>query len=752
MPSAHAARLAQLRADLARHDELYYRNANPEITDFEYDRLKRELAALEQAHPGLAAPDSPTTRVGDDRAEGFASYTHRERMMSLDNAYSEPELRDFESRLLRVLADSGSKLATDNSKLETRNSKLSFVIEPKIDGLALSLTYEHGKLVRAVTRGNGLEGDDITANVLTIHGLPHRLSGKNLPAVMEVRGELYLTTREFQRINAEREEAGLPLYANPRNLAAGTAKLLDPVEAARRQLRLVFYGLGFCDPLPCETQHELHAVLHRWGFPGHEKIWRAHGLDDAWRCIQELDTARHHFPYATDGAVVKLDDFAAQRAAGATSKAPRWAIAYKFAPEQAETTVNQILIQVGRTGILAPVADLAPVFLAGSTIARATLHNADEIARKDVRVGDTVVIEKAGEVIPAVVRVVLEKRPPHSRPFHFPEKCPACGTKAVRLPDEVAWRCPNPACPPQVARRLQFFCTRKALDVEDVGEIVADKLTARGLVKDPLDLFSIPLEKLAALNLGDDANPRVFGEKNAKKVLDALSAGQQSARALPLARWLYALGIPNVGDATAKEVSKHHADFSALRDSSILRDIAAAAALEAERKEVSPSSRANPPKSDAEKSRRKKQTEELAAQIAAIESRLAPLDISPEVGPVVAESLLKFFASPVGQSFLDHLAKLKIHPRSDNLRSALPDGRATGPLSGKTLVLTGTLPTLSREEATKLIEAAGGKVSGSVSKKTAYVVAGDEAGSKLDKARELKIPILDEPGFRNLIK
>ena len=734
MPAAPAARLAQLRAEIARHDELYYRKANPEITDFDYDRLKRELAALEAAHPELASPDSPSARVGDDRAEGFASYTHRLRMMSLDNAYSETELRDFDSRLRRYLAEQDAA---------AKNRVFDFVIEPKIDGLAMSLTYEDGRLVRAVTRGNGLEGDDITANVLTIRDLPRQLAGKNHPAIMEVRGELYLTTQEFQRINAEREEDGLPLYANPRNLAAGTAKLLDPAEAARRQLRLVFYGLGFAEPFPCATQHELHALLHRWGFPGHEKIWRASGLDEVWKCIQELDTARRAFPYATDGAVVKLDDFASQRAAGATSKAPRWAIAYKFAPEQAETTVNQILIQVGRTGILAPVADLAPVFLAGSTIARATLHNADEIARKDVRVGDTVVIEKAGEVIPAVVKVVLEKRPPHSRPFHFPATCPACGTKAVRLPDEVAWRCPNSACPPQVARRLQFFCTRKALDIEDVGEIVADKLTARAWVKDPLDLFSLPLEKLGALNLGDDEHPRIFGEKNAKKVLDAADR----AKTLPLNRWLYALGIPNVGDATAKEVSKHHADFAALRDSAILRDIAAAAVLEARRKEVSPSSRANPPKSDAEKSSRKKQTEELAAQIAAIEARLAPLDISQEVGPVVAESLLQFFASPAGQSFLDHLAQLKIHPRSDNLRSST----ASGPLSGKTLVLTGTLPTLSREEATKLIEAAGGKVSSSVSKKTSYLLAGAEAGSKLDKARELGIPILEENALLKLI-
>jgi len=737
MPADPAARLAQLRADIARHDELYYRQAAPEITDFDYDQLKRELAVLEAAHPELAAPDSPTQRVGDDRAEGFASYTHRERMMSLDNAYSETELRDFDSRLRRALGEA------DNSKLETRNSAIPYLIEPKIDGLAMSLTYEQGRLVRAVTRGNGLEGDDITANILTVRDLPRQLSGKGHPAVMEVRGELYLTTKEFQRINAEREEAGLPLYANPRNLAAGTAKLLDPAEAARRQLRIVVYGLGFCDPLPCETQHELHELLHRWGFPGHEKIWRAAGLDEAWRCIQELDTARRHFPYATDGAVVKLDDFARQRAAGATAKAPRWAIAYKFAPEQAETVLQQILIQVGRTGILAPVADLAPVFLAGSTIARATLHNADEIARKDIRVGDTVVIEKAGEVIPAVVRVVTEKRPAHSRPFHFPEKCPACSTRAVRLPDEVAWRCPNVACPPQVARRLQFFCTRKALDIEDVGEIVADKLTARAWVKDPLDLFTLSVEKLGSLNLGDDENPRVYGEKNAKKVLDALAR----ARALPLARWLYALGIPNVGDATAKEITKHHEDFSAIQHSAILPQIAEIGRLRERHAAIPPVSKNNPVKDEEDGKRRRSESKKIKGAISVIEARLSPLNVSQEVGAVVAESILRFFASKEGIQFLQHLKELHIHPTSDNLKSA----SSAGVLAGQTLVLTGTLPTLSREEATKLIESAGGRVSSSVSKNTAYVVAGEEAGTKLDKARELNVPVLNEVELLKLL-
>ncbi len=729
MPASVATRIAQLRAEIARHDELYHRKSAPEISDFEYDLLKKELEALEKSSGLAADPESPTARVGDDRTEGFVTARHRMPMLSLDNTYNEAELHEFDTRLRRLL----------------ERDKLVYVVEPKIDGLAICLTYEKGKFVRAVTRGNGVEGDDITANVRTIRSVPPQLAGRGHPQAMEIRGEIYLTLEEFRRINAEREEAGLPLYANPRNLAAGTSKLLDPAEAARRRLQLVVYGLGFCEPLPCATQYDLHRHLRDWGLPGHpqDNVRRATGAEEVWQCIQKLDQERRDFPYATDGAVVKLDDFAGQRAAESTAKAPRWAMAYKFAPEQAETKLNGVIIQVGRTGILAPVADLEPVFLAGSTISRATLHNADEIERKDIRIGDTVVIEKAGEVIPAVVKVVVAKRPTGSRRYHFPEKCPACGTTAVRLEGEVAWRCPNSACPPQVARRLQFFCTRKALDIEDLGEIVADKLTTTGLVREPLDLFTLNVTTLGALNLGDAENPRVYGEKNAKKVMNALGR----ARKLPLSRWLYALGIPNVGEAIAKEISKHHADFAALRDSPILRHISLAASLEEKRKEVSPGSRANPPKSDAEKIRRKAEHEELKNRLAEIERQLAPQDVSQEVGPVVADSILEYFSSAEGKKFMERLRQLGLDPRSDNLRSAT----TAGLLAGKTLVLTGTLPTLSREEATALIEKAGGHVSGSVSKKTDYVVAGEEAGSKLTKARELGVQILDEAGLQKLL-
>jgi len=736
MPAQPADRIARLREEIARHDELYHRQARPEISDFEYDLLKKELETLEKKHPELAGP-SPSQTVGDDRAEGFATVRHRAPMLSLDNTYNEAELREFDARLRRVLQE---------KNLAKAGSELDYVVEPKVDGLAVCLTYEHGKFVRAVTRGNGVEGDDISANVRTVRGLPLVLAGKSHPAVMEIRGEIFLTTAVFRRINAEREEAGLPLYANPRNLAAGTAKLLDSREAAARHLHLVLYSLGYCEPLPGETQHELHGLLRKWGLPAHpaDNVWRARGPAEVWECIQKLDRLRGDFEYATDGAVVKLDSFAGQMAAEATAKAPRWAMAYKFAPEQAETKLNGIIIQVGRTGILAPVADLEPVFLAGSNISRATLHNADEIARKDIRIGDTVVIEKAGEVIPAVVRIVPDKRPAHSRVWHFPEKCPACGTKAVRLEGEVAWRCPNSSCPPQVARRLQFFCTRKAMDIEDLGEIVADSLTKQGIIKDPLDLFKLSVAELGRLNLGDEENPRVFGEKNAAKVLEAL----HRARELPLSRWLYAFGIANVGDVTAKEVARHHEDFAAVRDSQILRLIAREGELESRRAELAPRSRKNPPKSDNERRQREAACEKIDEELRGIERELAATRVSPEIGPVVSRSLLDFFESKEGVTFLKHLATLDIHPRSDNRPAA---GATAGRLAGQTLVLTGTLPSLSREEATRLIEQAGGHVSGSVSKKTHYVVAGEEAGSKLDKARTLGVPVLDEAGLRKLL-
>jgi DNA ligase (NAD+) len=486
-------RIEKLRKEVAHHDELYYRSAKPEVTDFEYDVLKRELADLEAKFPELASADSPTARVGDDRVQGFREVAHRQRMLSLDNTYSEQELRAFHARLTRLLGE------------ET----LHYTVEPKIDGVAVSLTYESGKFVRAVTRGKGDKGDDITANALTIESIPRELKRSTkhpVPDIVEIRGEIYLTAAEFERLNAERAAAGEDLYMNPRNTAAGTIKQLDSAEVAKRKLSIVLYGMGWCEPQVVKSQVEWHASLKAWGLPTVERIWTATGIDEAWTAIGELDNIRRKFAYGTDGAVVKLDLLEQQRDAGATDKAPRWAIAYKYKPDTARTRLRAITIQVGKTGVLSPVAELEPVLLAGSTISRATLHNEDEIRRKDIRIGDLVEIEKAGEVIPAVLRSFPEERPAGAAEFSIHEavggKCPVCGGGIAKVEvageeaEGVAWRCTNYDCKAQRAGRLGFFCARGVLAIDGVGGVVASKLVELDLVRDPPDLYEIPLETL----------------------------------------------------------------------------------------------------------------------------------------------------------------------------------------------------------------------------------------------------------------
>ncbi|MCW5548708.1 MAG: NAD-dependent DNA ligase LigA [Opitutaceae bacterium] len=734
-PAEAQQRIAQLRAAVARHDERYYRQAKPEITDFEYDRLKRELADLETEFPLFASADSPTQKVGDDRVQGFREVAHRQKMLSLDNTYSEEEVRAFHARMVRLLGA----------------ENLHYTVEPKIDGLAVSLTYEHGRFVRAVTRGQGDKGDDVTANVRTIASLPHELKkvrGAVMPDIVEIRGEIYLTVAEFERINAERAAAGEELYANPRNTAAGTIKQLDSAEVARRKLSIVLYSLGHCEPAVVTTQAELHARLQAWGLPGVERIWHVHGIDEVWAAIGELDALRRTFAYGTDGAVVKLDDMALQREVGSTDKAPRWAIAYKYKPDTARTRLKAITIQVGKTGILSPVAELEPVFLAGSTIARATLHNEEEIRRKDIRVGDLVEIEKAGEVIPAVLRSFPEERPAGAPEFDLPaavgRKCPVCGGKIAKLAvaDEeaqgVAWKCQNYDCSAQRTGRLGFFCSRKALAIDGVGGVVAEKLVELGHVQDPPDLYDVPQETLATLNLGTAEKPRVFGEKNAAKVV----AAREAARALPLEKWLYALSVPAVGETTARELGRRHRNFAELADSALLRAVLKKAELAAERELQAPSSRKNPAKSDEDKARRKELCARLDAEIAALDA--GPLaGVPSDIGPAVAASVVEFFASAPGKRLLTKLRKLGIDPQGTVV--------AAGVFTGKTFVLTGTLPTMKREEAEQKILAAGGKVSGSVSKKTSYVLTGTEAGSKLEKARQLGVPVIDEPEFQRLL-
>jgi DNA ligase (NAD+) len=677
-PAQAQQRIEALRAEVIRHDELYHRRAKPEISDQDYDRLKRNLADLEERFPGAAQGDSPVARIGDDRAEGFQTYRHRQAMQSLDNTYSEAELREFHARLGRLLG----------------REELDYVVEPKIDGLAVSLTYEGGSFARAVTRGNGVEGDDVTANALTIATLPRqlrRIPGEELPAAIEIRGEIYLTLQEFQRINREREEEGQEPYANPRNLAAGTLKLLDRREVARRRLEIVLYGVGFVDPPGAagSTQSVYHERFGAWGLPTLEKIWRVRGIDAVWDAVQELGQARHRFGYATDGAVVKLDSLALQSEAGSTSKAPRWAMAYKFAAERAQTRLLGILIQVGRTGVLTPVADLQPVLLAGTTVARATLHNQDEIARKDVRVGDWVRVEKAGEVIPAVVGVDLERRTPECRPYVFPRQCPACGTEVVRREGEVALRCPNYECPVQVRRRVQHFASKAAVDIDGLGEAMVDSVVAQGWVKSVADVYRLRREDL--LTLGKKV------EKSTDNLLQAIEASKHAE----LWRFIHGLGITHVGVAAAKDLAARFGSLEALAESKLADFLG------------------------------EKKTSRIEG-----------------IGETMAEAILDHFQQPRNRLLVYDLHVLGVRPAAP---AARPDSGA-GALEGKTFVLTGTLPTLTREAAAARIEAAGGRVSGSVSKKTSYLLAGEDAGSKLAKAQALGVAVIDEAEFLRLLE
>ena len=732
-PSEAQTRIAQLRAEVARHETLYRKQAQPEISDFAYDQLVRELADLEQQFSLFASAASPTRQIGDDRTEGFREVAHRQKMLSLDNTYNEAEVRAFHARLIKLLE-------TDD---------LHYTVEPKIDGLAVSLTYEDGKLVRAVTRGKGDRGDDITRNVLTIPeaSLPRQLTGA-APRLVEIRGEIYMTQAEFERLNAERAAAGEELYANPRNTAAGTIKQLDAIEVAKRRLSIVLYSLGYCEPEVVRSQTELQEKIRAWGLPAVEKYWAVRGIDEAWAAIAELDQLRRAFAYGTDGAVVKLDTVEQQRIAGATDKSPRWAIAYKYKPDTARTRLKSITIQVGKTGILSPVAELEPVFLSLSTISRATLHNEDEIRRKDIRVGDLVEIERAGEVIPAVLRSFPEERVAGAPEFDLVAAvggpCPVCGGKIAKVevdPDSgvgAAWKCQNYDCRAQRAGRLGFFCSRRALAIDGLGETVAAKLVKLDLVRDPPDLYDVSLETLSTLNLGTAEEPRVFGEKNATKLV----AARDAARALPLEKWLYALSVPDVGESTARELGKRHRNFAELTDSKLLRAVLRKAALEEEKERNSPNSKKNPAKDDAEKERRKARRVELDAELAALNGGILA-GVPPEIGPAVAASTLEFFAGEPGRRLLAKLQLLGIDPAG----TVMEAGRFTG----KTFVLTGTLPTMKREEAEQKILAAGGKVSGSVSKKTSYVLAGADAGSKLDKARDLGVPVIDEAELQRLL-
>jgi len=708
-----AKKIAELREEVRKHDRLYYEDVAPVISDREYDRLYKELADLETQFPDLFTPDSPTQRVGGKPLEAFAQIRHLSPMLSLDNTYSEEEVANFYKRITRLLPE------------ET----IPVVIEPKVDGVAVSVMYEKGRLKYAATRGDGFVGDDITQNIKTIRSVPHQLRG-DAPRVFEVRGEAYLDKAGFEKLNKERKAAALPVFANPRNAAAGSLKHLDPKAVAQRPLGIVFYGTGAVEGAAVDLHSKIFRLFKNLGLPTHEEWWLADSVDKILDAIRKLDNIRHNFPYQTDGAVIKVDALAQRERLGFTAKSPRWAIAYKYAAERVETKLLDILIQVGRTGILTPVAALEPVFVSGSTVARATLHNEDEIKRKDIRIGDTVVIEKAGEVIPAVVEVVKSKRPSDSKPFDFGKhihgKCPVCGGPIRRDPEFVAWRCENLYCPAQTTRRVEFFAARGALDIESIGGIVADKLVERGLVREPLDLFDLKVDQLAKLNLGTEEAPRVFGEKNATKAINAI----ERARTLPLSRWLFALAIPDVGKTTATQLARFHETIDDVVNSQLLRDVLDYHAKKKnERREIAErlikAGFADPSKSKGDKD-----------------------GIVTEIGPVVASSVLEFFASGTGKKILRRMKDLGIRPKSEKISAKKA---AELPLAGKTIVLTGTLPSMTREEATEKIEARGGHVTGSVSKKTDYVLAGADPGSKFDKAKELGVKIIDEAAFRKML-
>jgi DNA ligase (NAD+) len=751
----------ELAAEIHRHDRLYYVEARPLITDQAYDQLYRELADLEKEFPELATPDSPTQRLGDQPVKAFAQVAHLRPMLSLDNTYSQGEARSFVTRVQKLLP----------------GQSLAWTVEPKIDGLAVNLRYENGFLTVGSTRGDGVQGDNITSNLKTIRSLPLRLARHDVPRVLEVRGEVYMPRAGFQKLNAERTAAGEEAFANPRNAAAGSLKQLDPRIVAKRPLAILLYGLGEIQGAGAPaSQFTLLAWLKELGFKTPEKAWLCHSEADLLAAIEELDKLRHGFPYETDGAVIKLDDFALREQVGYTSKAPRWAIAYKFAPEQARTRLNGITIQVGRTGVLTPVAELEPVFLAGSTISRATLHNEDEIKRKDIRVGDTVLIEKAGEVIPAVVEVVKSERPADAKEFDLfgslGGKCPVCGGLIARDPEFVAWRCQNIAgCPAQSVRRVQFMAQRKALDIEGIGSVVAEKLIESGLIKEWLDLFELEIKPLGELNLGTKEEPRTFGEKNAAKVCEAL----KRAKSFSLARWLLALGIEDAGETITYEVAKFHIDLEDVANSSRLEKIAKLGELYDELKAVSPYVRGETkPKNQEEHDERERLFENLKSDILTLGEELekdgvakrskkwasalsagkksqAVPEFLPAVGFKVANNIVKYFASETGQTVLSRLQKLGIKPQGGLTEGRKIESSTELPLSGKTFVLTGALKTMTRDKAAEEIRFRGGSVVGSVSKNTDFVVAGEEAGSKQAKAEELQVPVIDEARFREML-
>lgn len=652
----------KLVAELTDHDRHYYDETKPVISDFEYDQLMRFLKEYEAEHPNDVRSDSPTQRVAEAPTEGFQQKSHMVPMMSLANTYSKEEVGDFIKRVHKLL----------------EKQEVDFCCELKMDGTAVSLRYKKGRLFHALTRGNGRIGDDVTANVKTIPSVPIELLGSGYPDDFEVRGEIYLSLASFRHINHEREEVGLDIFANPRNAAAGSLKMLDPKEVSKRKLNLVCYGVGEGQS-PAKSQEKLHQLLKKWGFPiaDAKHIGVARSLEEVMDFADSVHKERDSLPFEIDGIVVKVNDLSLHAILGATGKTPRFAVAYKFAPEQAQTKILDITVQVGRSGVLTPVAELEPVFLAGSTISRATLHNQDEVARKDIRVGDTVVIEKGGDVIPKVVRVDTARRPRHSQLWHMPKHCPVCHTEVVHHPGEVAVRCPSSLCYGQRVRRIAYFASKHAMDIEHMGERVVEQLVEKGLVSRISDIYLLTEKELSLLE--------GFKEKSIHNLLKSIDA----SRKCPLSRLIMGLGIPSVGIETAEELANEARSIDTLLH----------------------------------------MTE---AEFNGLEG----------IGDKTAHVIHTFLQDKENQEEIQRLISHGVAP--EKMKAKI----AGHPFAGKIFVLTGALQHFTRDEAVDLIKERGGKVSGSVSKKTDYVLVGEAPGSKYDKAKALGVAILSESQFR----
>ncbi len=658
-------KLAELKQQIEQHDYQYYVLDAPLISDQEYDVLFRRLQAIEQQYPQLISPDSPSQRVGGAPLKSFQEVSHRMPMLSLNNAFSEQEVAQFDKRIRESLAQ----------------AEVDYAVEAKFDGLAITLSYQNGLFVQGATRGDGYSGEDVTHNLKTIKAIPMRLVGKHIPALLEVRGEIIMHKADFEKLNQMQQANGEKLFANPRNAAAGSLRQLSPAITAKRPLSFFAYGLGACEGLVMPSTHDAcMLLLQQLRFPVCQERRVVKGLAGLLQFYQEIQEKRSVLPFDIDGVVYKVNQIRLQEELGFVSRAPRWAIAHKFPAEEALTVVEGIDVQVGRTGAMTPVARLKPVFVGGVTVTNATLHNEDEMRRKDIRIGDTVIVRRAGDVIPEVVAVLLDKRPAVSVEYKMPEACPVCGSHILKQADEAVARCTGGLfCDAQRKQAIIHFASRKAMDIEGLGDKLVEQLVDCNLVHSLADIYKLDLDSLAKLDR--------MGEKSAQNIIDAIQHSKQSS----FARFIYALGIRNVGEATARDLAKHFSTLEALM-----------------------------------------QADQQALQQV------------PDIGPVVAESIVNFFAEPHNQQVLAFLTLSEQQGGAGIVWQQAEAIQHHAEFSGKTFVITGTLPSMSRDQAKAMIEQLGGKVSGSVSKNTDYVLAGSEAGSKLDKALELGITIIDQ--------